>query len=234
MRWYSCFLLLIFITIIEAKRGKRTCGNEWFSGNAYYNIWQECQRCHHRCTPVYLREHDKKERNEDDETKPHPDKLCQKCLEWKIKTGNPRARCIDYEPPERRDDEINRIKASYVGGANMTKMKSLTQTQLDWRVSKDDQKKVQEEILKKKEIEKAKKNQAKYDKKIATEKKAAETELQISTKNRFEPLAEEKPKTIANKNTNPADKEEDKENWFYTANKVFLDAPFRLQDYKEK
>jgi len=113
-------------------------------------------------------------------------------------------------------------------------MKSLTQTQLDWRVSKDDQKKVQEEILKKKEIEKAKKNQAKYDKKIATEKKAAETELQISTKNRFEPLAEEKPKTIANKNTNPADKEEDKENWFYTANKVFLDAPFRLQDYKEK
>jgi hypothetical protein len=112
-------------------------------------------------------------------------------------------------------------------------MKSLTQTQLGWRVTKDEQKKLQEKILK--EMEKAKKNQANYDKKLATEKKAAEAGLQLSTKNRFEILAEEKPKTIAKANTNPAkSNEEDRENWFYTADEVYLDAPFRLQDYKEK
>ena len=109
-----------------------------------------------------------------------------------------------------------KIMTSYATGANITKM---TQHQFARKSTNTEQKKVQEETLKKKEGEKANKNEAKNDKKKAADKK---------------------PKTIANEKNNPAklqkslslgncywdsENEKDRENWFYR---------FRLQDYKEK
>ena len=95
-----------------------------------------------------------------------------------MKTGNSRARCFNYEDEERPDNEVEKMKASYIN---------------------DEQNKVQQRISKKNESEK---NKATNDKKKAIK--------------------------------NDSDNDEDRQNWFYTADEVYPDAPFRIQDYKKK
>jgi len=89
-----CRILLNFLTSFQEKRKGKICGNEWFSGNAYFNTWQKCQKCHNKCKPYYLKEHDE---SNGVVTKPHPDRLCQKCMEFKEETGNSFARCDGRE-----------------------------------------------------------------------------------------------------------------------------------------
>ncbi|CBY19192.1 unnamed protein product [Oikopleura dioica] len=168
----------------EKKRRGKICGNEWFSGNAYFNTWQKCQKCHNKCKPYYLKEHDE---SNGVVTKPHPDRLCQKCIELKEETRNSYARC-DGREDYFVDENLLRERANM-----MKKAKNI----------REEERRLEESSM---------------------DKKPNKTENKNN--NQIHDLSED--------DYWDSDNEEDRANWFYSADEVYLDAPFRLQDYKNK
>jgi len=104
-----------------------------------------------------------------------------------------------------------------------------------------------EESKKRKEAEKKehKRREEEDKKKKEGKKELAKENFKSSKVQQNEISLDKKPNKTENKNNNQihdlseddywdSDNEEDRANWFYSADEVYLDAPFRLQDYKEK
>ena len=86
---------------------------------------------------------------------------------------------------------------------------------------------------------------AKKMKKLAKKEAVSKTAAKAAPKDKTEDNKEKTTPAKENQKNNQTkevpddvnlncDNEEDRENWFYTANKMYLDAPFRLQDYRKK
>ncbi|CBY38682.1 unnamed protein product [Oikopleura dioica] len=210
----------------EKKRKGKICGNEWFSGNAYFNTWQKCQKCHNKCKPYYLKEHDE---SNGVVTKPHPDRLCQKCMEFKEETGNSFARC-DGREDYFVDENLLRERAIMMKKAKKIREEErrLEESKKRKEAEKKEHKRREEEDKKKKEGKKelAKENfksSKSQQKKVSLDKKPNKTKYQ-----------NDQSQDLSDDDYWDSDNEEDRENWFYTADEVYFDAPFRLQDYKIK
>ena len=83
------------------------------------------------------------------------------------------------------------------------------------------------------EVAKKKKKLAKKEAVLQLRKTAAKA----ASKNKTGDNKEKTTSAVQDKNQNSNKKQEvwkSEDNWFYTADEVYLDAPFRLQDYKEK
>jgi len=191
------------------------CGSEWFSGNSYEDSWHQCSRCSAKCYPLNLREHDKKEsKDESDEDKDEKKKrwkkkhFCQKCKE------------LGYNCQEDVDILMRKNKplSSLLGDVFLPQPPKISIFE-----GLDEKPLFPIENIDK-EQKKLPKNTTNKQKKKQKKKKDAQANT--------ESIQEKESKKDGD--FWDSDNEHDKAKWFYTADDVYDDAPFRLEDYKEK